>query len=586
MTRLSAAKPTAFFLPLFMLLLFSGTRSWTQTCDTWLYVYGDRSGVEADGPSITGNQLTVEALFNRTQSFDPIGQGGDLVSKHGSPSDVNYLLRPYSAQIATDQGFFEATDPDGVNSIALNVTYHVAMVYNGSTLSLYRNGNLVKQVPASGNLVTNSLPVHIGTEGYIQASQPVHFYGYINEVKIWNVARSQQDIQTYMNSTLPNPTSQAGLLSYYTFNNTTNKANNAVYNGFVFNQASVHQSNPNAVYSICESDVTSIPCNAYLKVHDIESGVSIGDLDVSGDQLTIEVVFNTDSYNSTYMGGDLISKHCNTNDVNYLVRPNQVSITTTNGFYNINAPCNAEPGITYYLALVYNGQSLKFYRNWELLEEISASGNLITNNWPAKIGWEGCSATLPIDYKGYINEVKIWNIAREENDLLTYYRTMLPNPMSTPGLQAYYTFNSLANKQGNTAWNGTIFGNATINETPSYCLPDNSYTYVCGRYRKDLSTSSTSSQPVSELHSPTGNLLLYPNPAKETVELEYNAANNATVTIKVIDVTGKTAMVLNRSVTRGKNSIKANTGNLNSGFYLVQFIDGNKVQTKKLIINK
>jgi hypothetical protein len=560
-----------------MLFLFSGLNSYSQsTCNTWLYVQGDGSGVEADGPDITGDQLTVEALFNRTQPFDPMSEGGDIVSKHSTPSDVNYLLRPYAVHITTDQGFFSAVDPNGVNSISLNVTYHVAMVYDGSTLSLYRDGSLIQQVPAYGNLKTNSLPVHIGTTAYLPTMWPVHFHGYINEVRIWNTARSQTDIQTYMNTTLPNPTTQSGLLSYYTFNTTLNQANNSIYNGTIIGQGSINQNNPNWN--------CGIPCTTYLKTNDVQSGVSIGDLDITGNQLTVEAVFNIpEAYDATWFGGDLVSKHCDPNDVNYLLRPNQVSITTTNGFYHIEAPCNAQVGVTYHVSLVYNGESLKFYRNWQLLGEIPASGNLFNNNWSTHIGTTACpQSTWPSGFKGYANEVRIWNVARSYNDLMTYYKTVLPNPTSIPGLQAYYNFNSLQNKQGNSAWDGTAYGSATINETNPSCIINDSAS--CGIWtRRDVSTPSTLSKEQPLL---INGLQLYPNPAKGTVKLEYNAASNNTVTIKVIDVTGKTSMMLNRSVITGKNTITANIGQLNSGLYFVQFINGNSVQTKKLIIKK
>lgn len=581
-TSIRRGRSAAFFLTLLIQFLFSGISSYSQTnCDTWLYVYGDKSGVATDGPNITGDHVTVEALFNRTQPFDPIGEGGDLVSKHMTPSDVNYLLRPYAAHITTDQGFFSAVDPNGVNSISLNVTYHVAMVYDGSTLSLYRDGNLVQQVPAYGNLVTNNLPVHIGTTAYLPQIYPVHFFGYINEVRIWNTTRSQTDIQTYMNTTLPNPVTQSGLLAYYTFNETINKANNSVYNGTVFGQASIDQNNPNWT---CDS---GIPCNTYLKIQDVQSGVSLGDLDITGNQLTVEAVFNIpEAYDTTWLGGDLVSKHCDPSDVNYLLRPNQVSITTTNGFYHIEAPCNAEVGITYHVSLVYNGESLKFYRNWELLGEIPVSGDLITNNWSTDIGTTACPQSLwPTDYKGYINEVRIWNVARSYNDLMTYYKTVLPNPTSTPGLQAYYNFNSLQNKQGNSAWNATPYGNVTINQTNPSCIPNDSFS--CGLYRRDVSTSShLSKEPVYVQSLITSDILLYPNPAIGTVKLAYNSTSNNTVTIKVIDVTGKTSLIMNRSVTAGKNTITANVSNLTNGIYFVQFINGSSVQTKKLIINK
>ena len=222
-----------------------------------------------------------------------------------------------------------------------------------------------------------------------------------------------------------NPTTQSGLLSYYNFNTTTNNANNSIYNGTIIGQGSINQNNPNWN--------CGIPCDTYLKIHDTLSGVSLGDLDITGNQLTVEAVFNIpEAYDATWFGGDLVSKHCDPTDVNYLLRPNQVSITTTNGFYYINAPCNAQVGVTYHVSLVYNGESLRFYRNWELLGEIPASGNLITNNYPTHIGTTACPQSIwPSGFKGYTNEVRIWNVARSYNDLMTYYKTVLPNPTST-----------------------------------------------------------------------------------------------------------------------------------------------------------
>jgi hypothetical protein len=570
-----------------MLFSFSGLNAWSQTttCDTWLYVHSDATGVEANGPDITGDQLTVEALFNRTQPFEPMGQGGDLVSKHSTPSDVNYLLRPYAAHITTDQGFFSAVDPNGVNSISLNVTYHVAMVYDGSTLSLYRDGNLIQQVPASGNLVTNSLPVHIGTTAYLPTMWAVHFHGYINEVRIWNTARSQTDIQTYMQTSLPSPTTQSSLLSYYIFNETINRANNSIYNGSVIGSASLHQANPNAVNQICTTEVIPpdpvVPCNTYLFLNNNKSGVSIGDVDISGNQMTIEAVFNiTQPYDPAYRGGDLVSKHCDPTDVNYLLRPNQVAINTTNGYYTITAPCNAQINTTYHVALVYTGEELRFFRNNELLGVIPASGNLINNNMSTLIGTTAClQSPWPSDFKGYINEVRIWNVVRQQPYLAAYYNTVLPNPTTTPGLQAYYSFNSLQNKQGNSSWNGSLLGTAAMNQTNPVCANGK---LLCNPPRRDVSTKET----VLEQPLLTSDLQLYPNPAKGTVKLEYNSACNNTITIKVIDVTGKTSMMLNRSVITGKNTITANMGQLTNGIYFVQFMNGTSVQTKKLIIKK
>ena len=45
----------------------------------------------------------------------------------------------------------------------------------------------------------------------------------------------------------------------------------------------------------------------------------------------------------------------------------------------------------------------------------------------------------------------------------------LPSPTSQTGLVAYYTFDNLINKQGNSAFNGVLGGGASINKTNPEC---------------------------------------------------------------------------------------------------------------------
>src|SRR3954469_24506515 len=80
----------------------------SQTCTNWLKLPTYPSFVHVGDLDITGNQITVEAVFNRTTSWSgaDIWQG-DLVSKHDNPSDCNYLLRPSSAEIGTTNGYFK-----------------------------------------------------------------------------------------------------------------------------------------------------------------------------------------------------------------------------------------------------------------------------------------------------------------------------------------------------------------------------------------------------------------------------------------------------------------------------------------------
>lgn len=135
------------------------------------------------------------------------------------------------------------------------------MVYDGDSLKFYRNGCLMSKIKATGNLIQNSWETAIGYYSP-QLFPNENFIGYINEVRIWNVARTQAEIQTYMNSSLPNPTTQAGLLAYYTFDNLLNKQGNASWNGALGGSAAINQSNPNCnpIENLCVTQ----PCNMVI----------------------------------------------------------------------------------------------------------------------------------------------------------------------------------------------------------------------------------------------------------------------------------------------------------------------------------
>ena len=167
---------------LILSLLFYNICVGQISCNNWLNTASKPSYAQVGQINITGDKITVEAVFNRTTAYSGgLLYAGDLVSKHNTPADVNYLLRPNDAEITTSNGYFRTPD---ICEIELNKTYHVAMVYNGTTLKFYRNGFLMSQVAATGNLFQNSWKTQIGY--YEPGVVNTNFIGYINEVRIWN----------------------------------------------------------------------------------------------------------------------------------------------------------------------------------------------------------------------------------------------------------------------------------------------------------------------------------------------------------------------------------------------------------------
>lgn len=232
--------------------------------------------------------------------------------------------------------------------------------------------------------------------------------------------------------------------------------------------------------SICYSQL-NIPCNNWLNLPSYRSYVSVGDLDVPGNKITVEAIFcRTAPYSNGYnWAGDLVSKHVDPTDVNYLLRPNNTEITTTNGFFTTPPICEIELNKVYHAAMVYDGSMLKFYRNGFLMSSVAATGNMFQNNHQTRIGLYD-ALIHNTNLIGYINEVRIWNVARTQGEIRTYMNNQLPSPPSQTGLIAYYTFDNLLNKQGNSTWNGTLGGSASINQTLSNCsyFPDSCHSRV------------------------------------------------------------------------------------------------------------
>jgi hypothetical protein len=80
----------------------------------------------------------------------------------------------------------------------VNQWHHVAATFNGSTLSLYADGALVNSMPFSGAIPNSNQSTWLGIGGSYDV-----FSGTMDEVRIWNVARTQAQIQAAMNTEVP-----------------------------------------------------------------------------------------------------------------------------------------------------------------------------------------------------------------------------------------------------------------------------------------------------------------------------------------------------------------------------------------------
>jgi archaellum component FlaG (FlaF/FlaG flagellin family) len=172
----------------------------------------DKVIVPANAAFNSANSITCEAWINATQWKAQIYQG-TIVGKDGSNTS-GYALRcgangKLSFVIGGPGGWTEATCGSVMQA---NVWTHVAGVFDNGSIKIYINGNLV-----GTNTATT---ITASTSGLLIGESPGFagrvFNGYIDEVRVWNTARSQSDIAANITVDLPN--NEPGLVAYYKFN--------------------------------------------------------------------------------------------------------------------------------------------------------------------------------------------------------------------------------------------------------------------------------------------------------------------------------------------------------------------------------
>ncbi|MEW6196383.1 MAG: LamG-like jellyroll fold domain-containing protein [Bacteroidota bacterium] len=160
-----------------------------------------------DALDFSNNSSYTIEVWIKPESFGPLR---GIVSKYQNAGTYGYFLRLKNS--ANAKGLcidgWETED----NILEENQWYHVAAVNNDGTRHLYLNGveqNLTSVDPC--NVQANNDPIRIGSDFGGR-----FFNGKIDEVRIWNVTRTPQQIRENMHKTLDN--TNDGLVAYWQFN--------------------------------------------------------------------------------------------------------------------------------------------------------------------------------------------------------------------------------------------------------------------------------------------------------------------------------------------------------------------------------
>jgi parallel beta-helix repeat protein len=174
--------------------------------------------------NITGTQVTLEAWIYptafRTGTFE-----GSIINKEGT-GNSGYMLRcggngVLSFAIGTGTSFVEVTSPAA--TLTLNTWQHVAGIYNGATMRIFKDGVQVGTLAQTASIPSSaSVPLVIGNWTNDNGRG---FPGLIDEARIWNVARTPTQLTSNLGRVLCG--TEPGLQAYYQFNQGTAGGNNA-----------------------------------------------------------------------------------------------------------------------------------------------------------------------------------------------------------------------------------------------------------------------------------------------------------------------------------------------------------------------
>ncbi len=369
--------------------------------------------------------LTLEAWICPTGAGSNPTEGGIIINKENSYELGRFADGTIRFAFSANGNGTDWTWTNTGLTAPLGKWTHIALTKSGSTVTVYLDGNSLYtggSNPAS--LTTNAMVLQLGS----RALGTSRFQGFIDEVRIWNTARTAAEIKTYMfnkNMAL----NASGLVAYYRFNEGSGTvAGNTCTNTSGIDGALINSPNwwgspirfaGNALSFDGTDDIvsTNLDLNnfsAFTLEGWIYPRAAADRIAFFGQNDAIEFGFASATSISGWSAG---------------------GSSTAWTFDNSTFPLNT----WHYVAFVGNGSSVSLYVDGQLKSSTPAStGNYGSSGDHFNMGaavWDN----IGNNFNGIIDEVRVWNVARTATQI---QNSMLGevDPATATGLLAYYTF--------------------------------------------------------------------------------------------------------------------------------------------------
>jgi hypothetical protein len=189
-----------------------------------------------DSPALHSftNAMTLEVWFKAASFYKRDGAVNSLLRKNVEVGGENFFLR---FRIMGGKPAIEMSSGNQIMRAPYDFEpgtwYHLAGTYDGKAMTVFVNGAPVRSQPFSNPIAVDDSDLMIG-KGDPNYSFGEYFDGEVDDIRIWNVARSPEQIQAAMNARLTGK--EPGLVAYWTFDDGTAKdmsgnGNNGVLDG-------------------------------------------------------------------------------------------------------------------------------------------------------------------------------------------------------------------------------------------------------------------------------------------------------------------------------------------------------------------
>jgi len=431
-------------------------------------------------PNLQIQQHTLSAWIN-SKIFDVAGDYNGIV-EIDSGTDIKARLMTYgnTATIRYNPSYSDNIDAFAdINSLSPNTWYYVTGTWDGTTARIYLNGVEVDSDPFSGPITYATAHVQIGKNKNMDR----YWDGLIDEVRIYNYARTPKQIVEDMNAGHPAVGSPVGsAVAHYKFDegyNTT--VNNSGNGGSGYNLSlGTGSTVPNWTNDGKFGKALSFGINSLAQMTTYQSNTEY----TGSGGLTLSAWIKVDPNESN--GGFIISKPWNASgQYNYTL-----SYNSTIGFglagatsYSLGTTETVSKGIWHYVAATANNvtQEVRIYIDGRL----SKSGTNTVTDWTPSSGNSNraltigciypytttCSAGTSYAFYGLIDEVKIYNYALSEDEVKLDYNQGSAMVLGT-----------LSSGTGNTAPSSAA--------SQEYCIPGDTSTCSAPVARWDFEEGS------------------------------------------------------------------------------------------------